>query len=224
MTEHLPPPEVSRLPPLRRTHLRILAQGTLLGRIYPAAGAHPTSWDTFRAVGPTTARFDHHRGGIPSLDAERGILYAVPAVRTPRRMPVLRTCLSECFAERGLVEPARDQAYFVLFRLVRPVRLLDVIDSTWITRAGGNAAICSGPRERARQWSRAIYDHYTGADAVDGIFYGCASIPDARAVALYERARDGLPARAAQHRPLDDPVLRAELEVYADELGLDLTP
>lgn len=139
-------------------------------------------------------------------------------------VPVLKTCVAECFRDRGVIELSRDTPYYALLGTVRPLRLLDVADSTWITRAGGNAAISAGLRSVARAWARAIYRHYTGPDAVDGIVYTCATIPPARSVALRERARDALPPRPVVHRPLADSALRAELEVYATDLGLGLAP
>jgi hypothetical protein len=123
------------------------------------------------------------------------------------------------FRERGVVEVSRDAPFFVLFRMARPVRLLDLADSDWVTLAGGNAAIASGPRGIARDWSRAIYRRYQD---VDGLYYSCSTVPPARSVALYERAADAIPARPAAHLPLSHPALRTELEAYASELRLGL--
>lgn len=225
MTEQLPPPDTAAFPALESAHVRVLPAGALLGRIHAQSGPNPSHWNEFRHLGPTSARFDHHpppRAHHP----DRGILYAAPALpdATGEPMPVLRTCIAECFRDRGTVELSRGQPSFVLFRIVAPLRLLDLADSIWVTQAGGNAAISSGLRTRAREWSRAIYGHYRGADELHGIHYGCSTIPPARSVALFERALDALPRRPALHRPLNDPALRPEVEVYATQLRLDLLP
>ena len=90
------------------------------------------------------------------------------------------------------------------------------------TLAGGNGAISTGLRSVARDWSRAIYRHYTGSKAVDGIFSTCSHLPPARNIVLFERAADALPSRPGLHLPLAHPALRAELEHYAHQLGLEL--
>jgi hypothetical protein len=225
VTERLPDPNLALFPALKARDVRVLPAGHLIGRIHSQAGQHPTSWDTFRSFGPTHSRFDH-QPPPPKVHARRSVLYGVPRWAGPRRMamPVLRTCVAECFRERGVVELSRDTPYFVLFQLARPLRLLDFSDNDWVSRAGGNAAISSGLRLTSQAWARAIYRHYTGPDAVDGIFYACSTIPAARSVALWERAASAVPKRPVLHRPLADPALRAELEYYADELKLGLVP
>lgn len=222
MTERLPPPDTGRFPPLEGRDVRLLPRGQLIGRVHAQTGAHAMAWDEFRTFGPTTARFDHHPPP-PRRHPTRAVLYGVPApTPSPAAMPVLRTCVAECYQERGAIELSRDSPYFVLFRLTRPLRLLDVSDGDWIVRAGGNAAISCGLRSAAREWARAIYRHYQGDEALDGVFYACSTIPPARSIALWERAGDAMPATPEVHRPLADPALRAELEVYASQLGLAL--
>ncbi len=149
-------------------------------------------------------------------------MYATVTAAGPVPAPLLRTCVAEVFRDRGVIELRRDSPYYVLWRPVQPLRLLDVADSDWVTFAGGNAAVSSGLRSTARDWSRAIYRHFTGPDALDGIVYACSNIPPARSIVLFERTADALPSRPQLHLPLADPALRAELEVYADELQLDL--
>lgn len=225
MTERLPQPDTAKFPPLEDGDVRCLRPGTLLGRVHAAAGRHPAAWDEFRAFGPTTSRFDHHPE--PSrVHPTRAVMYAAPALRDADGaiLPVLRTCLAECFRDRGVVELARDSPHFALFETTRELRLLDVADSLWITKAGGNAAISSGARSTARAWARAIYRHYKDADAVDGIIYTCSNIPVARSMVLWERAKDAVPVRPAGHHPLASAALRAEIEVYAHELNLGLLP
>ena len=73
--------------------------------------------------------------------------------------------MAECVRDRDVVELRRDDAYLVLFRIIRPLRLLDLVGSDWVTLA-------RAPAETAR----------------------------------FRRA------------------LRAELEIHATQLGLDLLP
>ena len=225
MTERLPAPDRTRFPPLAPEDVRLLPAGTLLGRIHALTGERSSTWNRFREYGPTGSRFDHHPPP-PRIHPTRAVLYAAPALPEPlgHGLPVLATCVAECFLERGVIELGRNSPHFVLFRTTRGLRLLDVAGSPWISRAGGNAAISSGLRSTAREWARAIYRHYSGTQAVDGIFYTCSTIPAARSVALWERARDAVPDRPLIHLPLSDPALRAELEVYASDLGLGLVP
>lgn len=221
MSQRLGPPDPNRFPHrLLKAHVRELLAGSLLGRIHTTAGAYPTSWEEFRFFGPTGSRFDHQ----PSprrVHPGRGIMYAAAASADSGGEPVsvLRTCLAEVFEPRKLIELSRDAPFYVLFRTERPLRLLDLADSDWVTRAGGNGAISSGLRSTARHWSRAIYPAYP---ALDGIQYPCSLVPPARSTALYERAQDAIPARPALHLPLTHGALRPEIEVYADELGLGL--
>ena len=42
---------------------------------------------------------------------------------------------------RIIVELRRDDPCYTQFRAVRPLRLLDLSDSDWVTHAGGNAAL-----------------------------------------------------------------------------------
>lgn len=231
MTETLPPPDPELFPGLTTAHVRLAPAGTLCGRIYGQAGAHPTLWDAMRSYGPTGARFDHHRPP-PHDQPDRAVLYAAiettgPPTSTGRGPggdgsalpPLLYTCVAEVFRERGVLELSRDRPAFVLFRTVRPLRLLDLSDSDWVARAGGNAALTAGRRDTARDWARAIYDHYTD---LDGLTYSVATLPPGRGVALTDRAATALPERPTVNLPLTAPVLRAELETYGHQLRLPL--
>jgi len=81
----------------------------------------------------------------------------------------------------------------------RDVGLLD-LTGPWPTRAGASQALSSGPRSRAREWSRRIYEDYP---MIEGLYYP-SSMHGARyaAVALYERAESSLPPRPSFHRAL----------------------
>jgi RES domain-containing protein len=189
-----PPPAgalAARLP----AEIKVLPRGTVLWRIYPRAGAHPGGWSTFRHFGPIpTMRFDHHL--LPPRTQARGILYA--AMR-------IYTCLAEVFQETRTIERSRNRPWLVGLALARAVPLLD-ITRAWPTRAGASMAMSTGRRDRARSWSRRIYEDYP---APEGLFYPSSMDGNQPAVALYERARAALPQRPTFHRALTDPALRA---------------
>ena len=171
----------------------MLRRGTLLWRIYSRTGPHPAAWDGFRHWGPSpNMRFDHHTG--PAREQERGILYAA------RRVP---TCFAEVFQELRTIERSRNRPWLAGFALARPVALLD-LTGTWPTRAGASMALCSGRRDRARAWSRRIYED---CPAIEGLYSPSSMDGNRPAVALYERASGALPARPVFHRALADPAL-----------------
>jgi hypothetical protein len=175
--------------------------------VYFRGGRHPTLWDRFRSWGPTGARFDHHEP--PPRDQNRQILYAAAAGPT---------CLAEVFQDTRTINRSRAEPWLVGFELTRPVALLD-LTSSWPTRAGASMAISTGPRPRARGWSRAIYDAYPG---VDGLMYPSSMNASAEAVAMYERARDAMPRHPIFNRPLTDPALLFTLGNVAVDLGYRL--
>lgn len=179
----------------------ILPVGTLLWRIYSAGGAHPTTWDAFRAFGPTHARFDHHE--LPHM---RGILYACQN---------LRTCLAEVFQATRVVDRTGGDPWVVGFRIERDIRLLD-LTGAWPTRAGASMAISTGRRDRARRWSKAIYDAYPD---VDGLFYGSSMYANKPCLVLYERAQSAMPSAPEFNRALADPALDKRLNAAAKALN-----
>jgi hypothetical protein len=199
-------------PPARLTLAaitRTLPAGTRLWRIYFAGGAHPVAWNAFRFFGPTYSRFDHH-DPPPSVQA-RGILYAASAPTT---------CLAEVFQATRTVDRASHDPWLVGFELQRDVALLD-LTGVWPTRAGASMAISSGPRPRARRWSRAIYAAYP---AVDGLHYASSMHANEPTVALYERAVGALPATPTFNRALADRALLRRLNAAATHLGYGLVP
>lgn len=220
MSERLNPPDVALFPRLGTSHVVELPKGMLLGRIHSQGGPYPTRWDEFRSFGPTGSRFDHHPPPPPRQHTDRSVLYAAP--RLPGRGQVLRTCIAECFRDRGHIELSRDAPYFVLFRLAQPVRLLDLADSDWVSLAGGNAAISSGPRDMCRQWAASIWQQY--GDGLDGLLYTCSNVPSERSAVLWERAVPAVPDKPAAHPPLTSSDLRADLEVIAEQLHLGVIP
>ena len=177
-------------------------------RLYFAGGPHPRLWDEFRYFGPVgTSRFDHHEPA-PSIQV-RGILYA--AEQAP-------TCFAELFQAARTIDRGRRQPWLVSFAIERDLRLLD-LGGAWPTRAGASQAINSGPRPRAQEWSRSIYAQYS---QVEGLRYPSSMLGGTIALALYERARDALPASPTTHHPLTHPGLQWPIRRIAANLGFNL--
>lgn len=235
MSERLPAPKRGDFPQLLDTDVWTLPEGTRLGRIYRSGGDHPSSWDGFRSLGPSNARFDPQPE--PKRDHRtRKVLYAAAYVASPLPPParqlsppsLLATALVECFRDEGVVDRTAEGPYFAIFELAHEVRLLDLAESDWLTRAGGNMAISSGPRPQARRWARAIYSVYgSGSDLdewqrIDGVIYPCSNIPSARSVALWEGAILALPLNPIFNEPLSHPGLQPSVEATCSRLRLEL--
>jgi hypothetical protein len=179
----------ARLPP----DVKVLPAGTVVWRIYHRGGPHASAWDRLRHWGPApNARFDHHVG--PTREQARGILYAARRVFT---------CFAEVFQDARTIERTRNRPWLAGFELARDLSLLD-LSGTWPTRAGASMSINSGRRDRARAWSRRIYEDYP---AVDGLQYASSMDANQPVVALYERARKAFATRPVFHRALSDPAL-----------------
>ena len=195
------PPPVDRLRALG-SDTATLPPDTALARVFFRGGEHPGTWDAFRFWGPSQSRFDQHlldASGAPTI-GRRGILYAAGAGGSG----ALSVCLAEVFQETRIVDVSDRAPWFVVFRTVRALDLLD-LRGLWPTRAGASA-ISSGAKARARRWSRAIYDVYT---EIDGILYPSSMGGGADAFALFERARSALPPAPRFHRALADPASEA---------------
>jgi hypothetical protein len=150
-------------------------------------------WNAFRSFGPVaSARFDHHL--LVPTSPERRILYATTGGLT---------CIAEVFQATRTIDATSRAPWLVSFDLATEVHLLD-LTSTWPTAAGASSAINSGPRTRARQWSRMIYEAYP---TLHGLWYASSMYGNAPAIALYERGEIALPSAPSFHRALDDPAL-----------------
>ena len=201
------PPPVERLVELGADE-RVVPAGTALFRVYFQGGDHPGTWNGFRHFGPVVSgRFDHHLGR-PHLQS-RGILYVAWHPRT---------CLAEVFQAKRRIDVLSRSPLLVGFEVVRPTPLLD-LTGLWATRAGASTAISRGPRVCAQAWARRTYDAYPW---LEGIFYGSSMDANSPCAALFERARDALPALPRQHRALVDPLLRPLLQRAALALNYDL--
>jgi hypothetical protein len=195
-----PPSALASTPPIEHR----LPAGWCCWRVYFRGGAHPDVADRLRRFGPTDARYDHHEP--PMREQERGTFYAAA---TPA------TCLAEVFQDTLTIERERNQPWLVGYRLRREVRLLDLTGS-WARRAGASLALNFGPRDRARAWSRAIYDAYP---RIEGLYYPAPTDASDPAVLLYERAADSLRHRPVFHRALADDALLPIVLRIARRLG-----
>ena len=179
-----------------------------LVRICYARGPHPVAWHAFRAWGPAhNARFDHHlhdASGAPRQQSRKILCCARQGI----------TCLAEVFQATRVVNRIDDDPYLCVFTPVRDLRLLD-LTRRFATRMGASLAIHSGPRDRSREWARALYaafDH-------DGLLYLSSMDAGAPAIALNERAEDALPAAPLSNRPLSDPLLTDVIDALTHRLG-----
>ena len=212
MTESLPDPDVDRFPKLAKAHTFGLVTQHLLVRIYQAVGDHPLRWDQFRRFGPTTGRFDHHPVVDQKDHPDHGVWYG--ALEKLRSRSALTTVVAETFQDTRVVPLGSRQRWLVITAPARPLHLLS-LDSSWITRAGGNAAIRSGPRSQARKWARAIHLHYP---EVDGLIWSSSVYPPGTAIALWERRDSPSPFDLPLlNRPLAD--LTHYLVAAAEETG-----
>lgn len=190
-------------------------------RIYSSKGSHAARWSTFRHYGPVSSmRFDHQPRPA-RLHPSRGVSYAAGAwtaldghVTDPLEVAVL-----ERFQGSGVIDRSTDSPRYVIWKPTRPLQLLQLTDSNWLARVGGNAALVSGARGVARTYSRAIYRAYPD---VDGLIWSSSVLPPGRSMVLYERAHDALPAAPASDRPLLEPFLQPALGRIAGAYGLTL--
>ncbi len=183
----------------------ILRAGTELWRIYARGGAYPRAWNKFRAYGPVEdMRFDHHEE--PAREQERRILYGAS------RIPI---CVAEFFQRTRTIDRRWGEPWLVGFTVERDLTLLS-LRGTWPTRAGASMAINSGRHDRARRWSRAIYDAYPLSK---GLWYASSIYANQPAFALYERAERALSSTPFFHLPLSAPGLYAPLVRVARAIG-----
>ena len=107
----------------------------------------------------------------------------------------------------GPIDRSRNDNTFTLLEVAAPVVLLD-LESGWLTRAGGNQAVCSGPRHRSREWARAIH---SSPHPVCGLAYNSSVWGPGRCVALWEPGAAVFPPDPLATRRLMDPGLAPAL-------------
>ncbi|GAA1902990.1 hypothetical protein [Lapillicoccus jejuensis] len=218
MTTRCPAPPWT-LPPLDPGD--VLDQVDPVLRIYSSAGPYAVGWSTLRSHGPVASmRFDHHPPPArmhPTLAVTYGTTSWTG--RDGRPTDPFEVAVVERFRSSGVLDRTTDGPRFVLWAPTRPLRLLQLSDSTWVARAGGNAALTSGARGTARAWSRAIHRSYPD---VDGLLWSSSVLPPGRSVVLYERARDAVPSAPDSDRALAEPFLQPALARIAGRYGLTL--
>jgi hypothetical protein len=102
----------------------------------------------------------------------------------------------------GPIDRRYRRPMFTMFESAEALVLLN-LNSGWITRAGGNQAICSGSRAMAQAWAREIY----AAHPVDGVFYGSSIWGPGSCAAIWERGERAVPSAPLVSRSLEDPYL-----------------
>ncbi len=212
MSQMVGPPDDARVAttiPLPHEIVRVPA-GEIVALVHPLAERHPRAWNELRHHGPTNSPFDHHPPP-PQLHPAHGITYLT---RGPNQFTA---ALAEAYQNStGGVEPidrARNQNTLTLFELASDLELLD-LDSGWLTRAGGNQAVCAGPRDRAREWARSIY----AGHGVDGLAYRSSAWAPGNCVALWERGATAIPTAPLATRALTDSGLVTALANAAQTL------
>lgn len=214
MSISCPRPQAGKMPQLHRSDLTSAVQ---VVRIYPQVGKHATSWNEFRYFGPISKmRFDHHPPPR-RLHPGRGVMYGVPE-QFDKTDP-LDVAVMEAFQSTGVLPVSVQSHWLAIWRPTRKLALLDLADSNWLARAGGNAALTSGPRGVAREWSRAIYREYPH---IDGLIWKSSVGLPGRALMLFERGRDAVPEDPALNWPLHHPMLSAPLSRIALDYSMDL--
>ena len=210
MSKFPEPPGVEALRQIAAETLELSA-GTPLARIYFFAGPYPSHWNRFRHVGPTEARWDHHRPNSSDepTEQDRAVLYCAPQVDT---------CAAEVFQATRRIDRIRNAPALAVFALQAPVTLLD-LRGAFATTMGASTAIHSGPRSRARAWARQLYDAYPN---VQGFQYGSSMNGHAPAIVLNERAKRTLPQGPQFHRALNDDMLVDVLQRIALRLSYGL--
>jgi hypothetical protein len=205
------PPAPEQLAQIRPSYQKLLAD-TLLWRVYFTRAQHPGQWNSYRFVGPTTARFDHHllnKARQPHAQS-RGIHYAaLDGI----------IALAEVFQTTRVINRSAKGPWMVAYRPQKSLQLLD-LSGAFATHVGASMLISSGPRTRARRWSQAFYEAYPH---IDGLYYESSMHGGHYCVALYERTQnDVLPPHPAFHRALNDPTIIGLLRQAADRLNYSL--
>lgn len=209
-------PKVPRTPSAARLtalnpDVRVLPGGSLTWRIYFRGGRHPTRWSDFRHVGPTDARFDHHRGRT-ATHQNRAVLYAAGDPTT---------CFAEVFQRTRVVNRWHDDPWLVGFDTAASAPLLDLTGS-FATRAGASMALMTGARSVSRNQARGFYDAYP---EILGLLYPSSMHANRPAMILTDRAEAAgvIPDQPSFHRALGDPALLGLLKNAARSIGYALS-
>lgn len=214
MSERLPAPNGPRIKDttIGADDLVVLKAGEKLTRIHELAGPHPVAWNEFRAWGPTRSRFDH-QPPPPREHSTRRVAYFTFGETA------FTAALAEYFQDDGGGIQPFDLVYrrphMSVVSIALEVRVLD-LGGGWVTRAGGNQAICAGSHRVAREWTRAIYRHHSD---LGGLAWGSSVWGAGRCLALWERALTAFPSAPDLHRALNDTAMAVPIAAAAEELG-----
>jgi hypothetical protein len=121
-------------------------------------------WNETRSFGPTTSR-DHH-SPPRRVHPTRCIAYLTYGAQ--RFVAALAEYFQDANGGVGPIDRSNGLPAITQFELAADIQLLD-LDSGWVTRAGGNQAIISGRRSRARDWAQAIYSEHP---TIQGVAFG----------------------------------------------------
>lgn len=169
-----------------------------------------------RSFGPTSSRFDHHT--TPRrVHPTRSIAYLTYG--PTRFVAAISDYFQDANGGVGPIDRSHRRPAITQFELATNLRLLD-LDSGWAARAGGNQAIVSGRRSRARDWARAVYAEHP---SIQGLAFGSSVWGPGHCIALWDRGSSAIPAAPLTSRTLDDPTLDAALANVAVALGAYLT-
>lgn len=197
----------------------MLAAGTRVVRVHPLGGAHPLRWDEMRSWGPTKSRFDHHT--LPSRSQQRAIAYLAHGSGAALTTAIAEYFQDESGAGVGPIDTTFDHPTATMFETAADLVLLDLA-SGWVTRAGGNQAVCAGPRSNSRAWARAIYAAYGAkgrAPRLVGLAYPSSVWGPGRCIALWETGSAAFPSGPTATRSLADPAFETAVAKAALDLG-----
>lgn len=153
---------------------------------------------------------------IPRMNPKRGIYYAALT---------FSGCLVEVFGDTGVIEIGEKCVCLPI--LIRELKLLDLRRSGAM-KAGSVAALAKTTnRSLSQEWSRYFYDEPEIYPKIDGIIYFNAhndAHNDDEAIALYERAKNGLTFPSERILRLAHPSLRPAIQKAALDNNLIFEP
>ncbi len=176
------------------------------------------------AAGQMLTRRD--AAGLIAQDAEASTQRRAIAYVAFGGKAALTTAIAECFQDEtgagvGPIDVIFDRPTATMFETAIDLVVLDLA-SGWMTRAGGNQAICAGPRDKSRVWARAIYATYGkkgGTPHLAGLAYPSSVRGPGRCIALWETGKAAFPLRPTVTRALADPAFERALAKAALDLG-----
>lgn len=193
--------------------------GTRVVRVHALGGSHPLGWRAMRTWGPTKSRFDHHFP--PPHPQQRAIAYLAYGGRAAFTTAIAEYFQDESGAGVGPLDVIFNDPTTTVFETAADLVLLD-LSSGWMTRAGGNQAICAGQRDKSREWARAIYAAYGRrgrTSQIAGLAYPSSVWGPGSCIALWETGRVAFPRSPVVTRSLADPAFERAVAKAARDLG-----